>query len=245
MYFAYRRTSEAIALLEQVRERQLMILGNHHPSTLVTLLSLGDAYLDAGEPGKALPLYQQAAVGVEKHEYALVDASRMVDHLALCHEQLKQYDQAEVWRRKSVAVLNVKYGPESVEYAGAEGLESLGSNLLQQKKYTAAEPILRESLAVLQKKEPKVWETFRTRSRFGGALLGQQKYGEAEQHLVQGYEGMKALEKVRGTRTWHSSAQQDLSEALERLVQLYDAWDKPVEAAKWRKELEALRNSVS
>ena len=29
-----------------------------------------------------------------------------------------------------------------------------------------------------------------------------------------------------------------LRAALERLVQLYDAWGKPDEAAKWRKELE-------
>jgi hypothetical protein len=30
-----------------------------------------------------------------------------------------------------------------------------------------------------------------------------------------------------------------VTEALERLVHLYDAWDKPAEAAKWRKELDA------
>jgi hypothetical protein len=29
--------------------------------------------------------------------------------------------------------------------------------------------------------------------------------------------------------------------ALERLVQLYDAWGKPDEAARWRQELEAAR----
>jgi len=32
-----------------------------------------------------------------------------------------------------------------------------------------------------------------------------------------------------------------LTEALERLVQLYDAWGKKEEAAKWRKELEAAK----
>jgi hypothetical protein len=32
---------------------------------------------------------------------------------------------------------------------------------------------------------------------------------------------------------------QRLREALERLVRLYDAWDKPEEAARWGKELEA------
>jgi hypothetical protein len=32
-----------------------------------------------------------------------------------------------------------------------------------------------------------------------------------------------------------------LSEAMERLVQLFDAWDKPDQAARWRKELEAYK----
>ena len=31
-----------------------------------------------------------------------------------------------------------------------------------------------------------------------------------------------------------------LTEALERLVRLYEAWDKPEWAAKWRKELQSL-----
>ena len=50
---------------------------------------------------------------------------------------------------------------------------------------------------------------------------------------MKGYEGMKKQEakipaqgKIR------------LVEAVERLVQLYDATGKPEEAAKWRKELE-------
>ena len=39
-------------------------------------------------------------------------------------------------------------------------------------------------------------------------------------------------------------SQADLIEALERLVQLYDARNKPDEAAKWRKELEAQRKAA-
>ena len=34
---------------------------------------------------------------------------------------------------------------------------------------------------------------------------------------------------------------QRLSDVLERLVQLYDAWGKKDEAGKWRKELDATR----
>jgi hypothetical protein len=35
-----------------------------------------------------------------------------------------------------------------------------------------------------------------------------------------------------------------LAEALERLVQLYDAWNKPDEAAKWRKAFEAHKKAA-
>jgi hypothetical protein len=37
---------------------------------------------------------------------------------------------------------------------------------------------------------------------------------------------------------------ENLTVALERLVQLYLAWGKPDEAARWRKDLEALTNAA-
>ncbi len=47
---------------------------------------------------------------------------------------------------------------------------------LQQKKWAAAEPILRECLTIREKLQPDAWQTFNTQSSFGGALLGQKKY---------------------------------------------------------------------
>jgi hypothetical protein len=69
-------------------------------------------------------------------------------------------------------------------------------------------------------------------ARWGAA--GQKKYIDTEPLLLAGYEGMKKREAKM-------SAQQKirLTEALERLVQLYEAMDKKDDAAKWRKELEA------
>ena len=70
-------------------------------------------------------------------------------------------------------------------------------------------------------------------------MLGQQKYAEAEPLPLAGYEGMKQREakipaqgKVR------------LTEALERLVQLYDAWGKPEQAEQWRRELEQRKSTT-
>ena len=68
----------------------------------------------------------------------------------------------------------------------------------------------------------------------GGVLLAQKKYADAEPLLRAGYDGLKERAakippqgKVR------------LSEAIQRLIDLYTAWDKPDQAAEWRKKLDA------
>jgi tetratricopeptide (TPR) repeat protein len=244
MHWAYRELPEAIALFEQVRERQVVILGGYHPVTLVTLNGLALAYKEAGEPHKALALFEQAAAGVERLAYAHNDAHRIIFNLANCHELLEQYEQAEAWRRKWAAVAKVKYGPESLTYAGRDGLTGLGANLLRQKKYADAEPILRESLAVLEKNHPDVWDASYTRALLGWSLLGEQRYAAAESYLVQGFQDMKKMERDSGGRFAAASARRHLTEALERVVQLYESTKNPDEAAKWRKELDALRKDT-
>jgi hypothetical protein len=109
-----------------------------------------------------------------------------------------------------------------------------GTALLDAKAYAAVEPLLRESLSLGEQKFPDAWRTHHARSLLGGALLGQDKYADAEPLLLQGYQGMRECQAPAFEEdTWGR-----LTTALERLVQLYDAEDKPVEAAKWRKELE-------
>jgi TolA-binding protein len=109
----------------------------------------------------------------------------------------------------------------------------LGLNLLQQKKWSGAEPLLRECLAIREKKEPNSWTTFNTQSMLGGSLLGQKKYADAEPLLLKGYEGMKAREKTIPP-LWPATAR--IPEALDRLIELYTATDRPDEAKKWRDE---------
>jgi eukaryotic-like serine/threonine-protein kinase len=113
----------------------------------------------------------------------------------------------------------------------AGDLTELGANLLKQNKHAEAERVLRECLPVLREKQPDAWTTFHTQSLLGEALSGQGKYAEAEPLLVHGYEGMK-----QRAATIPTNGKARLTEALERLVQLYDDWGKPDEAAKWRAE---------
>jgi hypothetical protein len=112
-------------------------------------------------------------------------------------------------------------------------MANLGRALLQQKKWADAEPVLRDLLAFRQKRIPDGWLTFNTQSTLGAALLGQKKYAEAEPLLLRGYEGMKAREKSIPKR---DGGELRIPEALDRLVALYTAVNRPGEAEKWQAE---------
>jgi hypothetical protein len=114
-------------------------------------------------------------------------------------------------------------------------LAETGSALLDAKLYAEAEPLLREAVSLREKRAPDAWEAHVARSLLGGALLGRQKYADAEPLLLSGYAGLKQT----STRVSSRVNARLLRETLERLVQLYDNWGNPDEAAKWRKELEA------
>jgi hypothetical protein len=92
-------------------------------------------------------------------------------------------------------------------------------------------PPLRECLTIHEKQEPAAWTTCNTQSLLDGALLGQKKYADAEPLLLQGYEGMKKREK-----TIPPPGIIRIPEALDRLIELSIATNKPEEAKKWRAE---------
>ncbi len=221
----------ALPLLEETLKLRQAKRGADHPDTLVSMSNLAEGYQAAGKLDLALPMFQKAARGMEarhfKHEYAGPIVSKLID----CHEKLKQFDQAEPWRRKWLEAVKMRAGAGSISYAGE--LAGLGLNLLQQKKATEAEPMLRESLAIRENKEPDAWTTFNTKWGLGAALAAQKRYADGEPLLLAGYMGMKQREAKMPPK----EAAQRLREAVEKLVQLYDDWGRPEKAAEWRKKL--------
>ncbi len=60
-------------------------------------------------------------------------------------------------------------------------------------------------------------------------MLGQKKSADAEPLLLAGYEGMKQREK-----TMPPQANTRIPEALDRLIELFTATNKPDDVKKWR-----------
>jgi non-specific serine/threonine protein kinase/serine/threonine-protein kinase len=237
LYWSRKQLHRSIPLFEEALALWSKKEGNDHPETLRTLANLGVNYGDAGRLDDGIRCLEQALADARKRPGPLPAVLAWIPGaLAEAYDRANRFDRAEALYRDFVKQASRQLGADDPRTAGA--LAQLGWNLLRQGKHVEAEKTLRDCLAIRAKKESQAWTTFNTQSLLGEALLGQKRYADAEAPLRAGYEGLKQREakipppgKVR------------LTEALRRLVRLYDAWGKPDDAARWRKELDAARAS--
>jgi len=106
-----------------------------------------------------------------------------------------------------------------------------GKDLIDQEEFELAQPVLEKCLEIREERIPDSWLRYSAMSMLGESLAGQGKFAEAEHLLVDGYVKMEGVPGNIPPRK---------REALERLIQLYEDWGKPDEAAKWRQELETM-----
>src|SRR5205085_5651804 len=103
-YQAAGKPDLALPLLEQTLRLRQAKQGADHPDTPLSLHSLAAGYQAAGKLDLALPLFQAAAQGIEQRRYQHEYAGGFLNSLIDCHERLGQFDRAEPWRRKWLAV---------------------------------------------------------------------------------------------------------------------------------------------
>jgi eukaryotic-like serine/threonine-protein kinase len=233
MYWRTKQFEKSVPLFEDLLERREAKLGRQDFETQRAVANLGVNYKDAGRFKEAIPLLEEAHQAAKRFPALGFTGPQLIDAYAMAGENAKLADLLQEQLPEARKALP----NDSPELAGL--LAPLGMSLLQQKKWTEAEPLLRECLVIRERAQPDVWSTFNTKSLLGGVFLGQNKYAEAEPLLLAGYEGMKQREAAIPA---HGKVR--LVEALERLVQFYEATNKPDDAAKWRKELEDRKAAV-
>jgi eukaryotic-like serine/threonine-protein kinase len=231
VYMLQDRPDEAEPLFKEVLATQRATQGAGHPETIITMANLGVLYRDRDRYTEAEPLLREALVrSRETNGLGHPNTHTVIAHLAALHKKQGTPHLDEPFLRELVGYLRDHPGPASYLYANELGV--LAENLLAQKKYTEAEPFARDCLAIRGKNRPDGWTTFFTKSLVGQSLLGQKKYAEAEPLLIEGYTGMKEREaKIP------QAAKVELTNAAERVVELYDSWGLPEKAAEWRTKL--------
>ena len=208
-----------------------LTLGTNHPHTLISRNNLGNTYRAAGRFGEAVELLeatlglQQSTVGPD-HPDTLITR----DNLASAYEAAGRMADAEPLRRDAVTRRRAVEKPDRTLLAG--DLAQLADVLLKQAKWSEAEPVLRETLAIRDRTTPTDWTRFDTMSQLGGALLGQHRFAEAESLVIDGYNGIKTREFAIP-----APAKPRLTDAAERVIQLYTAWGNSAKAAEWKTKL--------
>jgi eukaryotic-like serine/threonine-protein kinase len=168
-----------------------------------------------------------------------------LETLAAAHAESGDFDLAVTVQKEAIAllpdgstnsdsVLRLSLYQSSIPYRDHGVLAGNVYGLLLAGRFAEAEPKARACLALRKKLIPDDWHTFNAQSMLGGSLLGQKKYTEAEPLLVSGYEGLKQREDTIPARY----RQIRLREALDRLVQLYQATGQTAKAAEWKKKLD-------
>jgi len=228
VYRAQGKFAKAETLFSKVLETKRRVLGEQHPSTLISMLNIGVVYRYEGDFSKAEPLLVrgvelQSRVLGEEHPDRLAGMNR----LAALYSDEGKYTEAETLLSRALKGQRRVLGENHPETLNS--WDSLGRLQLREHKYVEAESTLRDALRGYEKAMPDSWERYNCQSMLGGSLEGQAKFADAEPLLLSGYGGV--------TRRHATIPMQDrhiLPEARERIVQLYEEWQKPEKALQWR-----------
>jgi len=218
---------EAETVVREALGMQRKLLGSEHPDVATSLYVLGLILESQGRLSEAEQVSRETLLLRRK----LLPAQHwhLSDSVRLLAEVLEG-------QGKQVEADTLYYELFQIQRAGLKAddprlaavLAGRAHALLTRRRFSDAEPLLRECVAIREMKMPDDWLTFNARSMLGGSLLGQKKYAEAEPLLLSGYEGMKQCEgKVP------EAGKLRIREALQRLVKLYQATARAEQAANW------------
>jgi non-specific serine/threonine protein kinase/serine/threonine-protein kinase len=232
LYYLDAKVERSIPLQEDALKWTRDSSGLDHHDTLMAMAKLGIYYRNAGRLPDAIDVLQRArAAAVKQPGFPFGDLALVSASLGKAYERAGQFPKAEFVYRETLEIVGQREKEASTE-ATTILREDFAGNLLTQRRYVEAEALLRECLKWREQNVPDGWQTFATKSALGHSLLGQKRYAEAEPLLLAGYEGMKQREdKIEPIH------KRRLTEAIERLVQLYEASGEHLEVTLWRARL--------
>jgi serine/threonine protein kinase/tetratricopeptide (TPR) repeat protein len=222
----------SVRLWEQLLEKHRVLFGPTRPATLGIMHNLAINYKDLNRLPEAIALYEE----IGKHDESGWGREQQI-YYRLCFayacQQAGELDRAERLLREALELAR-KRDDSLGRFQKANTLGWLARTLLLKKQHGAAEPLVREAVAIWEKEKPDDQRRFYWVSLLGEALAGQKKYAEAELLLLRGYEGMKQREAILP-----ANEKRRLAEAGERVVRFYEATNQPEKARVWRDSLKS------
>jgi serine/threonine protein kinase len=223
------RQAEALALLEETLKLRTATLGPTHTDTATSMNNLANAYRDADRVREALVLYERVLklygnnLGAE-HPYTLM----AMHNLGHAYQAAGRVREGLPLLEEALHLRKAKLGPDhpgtlstmsqlSVAYhaAGRSGEAlALGEEALHLRK---------------AKLGPDHPDTLTTMGNLAGVHVARAEYAQAERLLLECQAGVE-----RNIANMPRHLKED---TVPRLIRLYERWNKPAEAERWRQKL--------
>lgn len=221
------RFEQAERLYEEALALQRRLAGDDRLD-LYTLAGLAELRRSRQQYAEAEELLQHSLT-IRRRLFGAVhaDVAMGLYLLAVLAEETGDLERAEALQREALemyrAVLHRHHS------SLRQSLYTLGTLLLRTQRAAEAEALLRECLVLRRETlRPGHWQIGQAAATLGAALTLRGEYDEAEALLLESCGVLEQTLKRADDRT---------RQALRRLVELYDAWGKPDEAATWRQKL--------
>jgi tetratricopeptide (TPR) repeat protein len=207
------------------------VLGDEHPSTLISIGKMGILLENQGKYEEAMPYFVEdletsRRVLGDEHPDTLISINNMG---FLVYSQGK-YEEAMPYFIEALETSRRVLGDEHPDTLTS--INNMGHLIDAQGKYEEAMPYYAEALEtsrrVLGDEHP---DTLMSINNMGGLLYSQGKYDEAMPYYV---EALETYRRVLGDE------HPDTLWSINALIKLFDAWDKPEQAQQYREMLEAI-----
>ncbi len=220
----------AEALHRESLDMRRALLGEDHPHVAISLNNIALAVYGRGDLEGAEALHRDA-LELRRRIFGDVHpaVAESLNNLASVLYMQGDLAAAEPIFRQVVELDGKLLGENHPDRANSIG--NLGMLLYKMERYEEAEAQLRDAVTRLERAvEPEHWLLGVNRSNHGAALTRLGRYEEAEAELRVAHSVLAAALGTEHTRTVG---------AVERLVELYDSWGRPAEAARYRELLPA------
>ena len=217
---------DAEELYLKILDIRLNTLGPDHPNVALTRDNLAILYVRTGDYAAAEPMFREV---LRSRRQTFSDGPHRevgtsLNNLAGLLHRTGDYEEAESLFLEAADVYRKALGDDhfwvSIVLYNLTKVYELRGNC------EAALPVLSECLTIRQAHVPAGhWRIAEINCRLGARLTALGRYEEAEPLLTEGY---PIIAEQRGEQ--HRITRDVLTE----VIQLYERWDKPTEAARWR-----------
>jgi serine/threonine-protein kinase len=201
-------------------------LGDQHPTTLQALNDMAAVLKYQRRYEEAEPLYREA-LAQRRSQLGEVhpDVGLAWGNLAELLAERGDLAEAEQAYQQSLAILRATVPAGHIYISGS--IMALGAIRMDQRRPAEAEPLLRQALSMrIEKLGLDDRRTARAQRMLGLCLVALGKRPEAEKLLLASYRTLASA------KNWYHRTLRERT--LQDLVALYESWDRPAEAGKYR-----------